>query len=124
MSSVQGEADNGHAQSSDEKNEQEENNANIDYDNDEIASFGTLEEPREREDEESLTPNGATFDDSGSHIPEVRDGDSEHSRSHRALERPSSADGSLSIPDDTSSVQVHTQWDMFRCYFAHFPRAL
>ncbi len=112
MSSVQDEANNGHAQmTGDEGNEEEEaNNENVVSENDEIASFGTLEEPDELEQEESLIPNGATLDDSVNENREIRGEGSEGSQlpSRRALERPSSADGSLSIPDDTPSIQVLT----------------
>jgi len=111
MSSVQEEADSGHVKlTDDEKSEEEKTNTNIEQDNDEIASFGTLEEPGDHEHEgESLTPNGAFLLDPGSQILETRGEESENSDlpSHRALERPSSADGSLSIPDDTPSIQVH-----------------
>lgn len=128
MSSVQDEANSGHVQlTDDEKSEGEEDNANIEQDNDEIASFGTLEEPGNHEHEgESLTPNGAFLLDSGSHIPETRGEESENSDlpSHRVLERPSSADESLSIPDDTPSIQVHTRHQTLRFHVTYLSRVL
>ena len=114
MSSVQDEADKGHAELTEDEENEEEEIKNVEKDNDEIASFGELQEPGERKDEEeSLTRNGATLHSSGSQILATRKEDSENSDlpSHRALGRPSSADGSLSIPDDTPSLQVYTQQD-------------
>ena len=112
MSSVHDEADNGHQQlAEDEKNEEEGKAETAEHENDDIVSFGTLEEPGEREDEDgSLIRNDATLRSSESQIPEPVEEESENSDlpSRRALERPSSADGSLSIPDDTPSIQVLT----------------
>ena len=122
MSTVQDEADNGHAElSEDEKNEQDGNNV-IGEDNDEIASFGELQEPGKREvEEESVIRNGAAIEDRSGRTAETPEEGSEHSEppSHRALDRPSSADGSLSIPDDTPSIQVHTRQGTFSCYGTH-----
>ena len=117
MSSAQDEADNGHADlTEDEKDEEEGKNENVEEDNDEIASFGELQEPGEHEDEEeSLIRNGATLRNSGSQVIDTREEGSENSDlpSRPALERPSSADGSLSIPDDTPSIQVCKQRNTF-----------
>ena len=110
MSSVQDEADNGHAELTvDEKNEGDGNNEDIEQENDEIASFGPLQESGEQEDEEEdLKPNDTTLHGVGRDLAGAQEVNSEipDLPSHRALERPSSADGSLSIPDDTPSIQV------------------
>lgn len=123
MSSVQDEAENGHAELiDDEKNEEAGNNEGIEPEDNETASFGPLQEPGELEDEEeNFTRNGA-----GGNFARAQEADSEipDLPSHQALERPSSADGSLSIPDDTPSIQVHTWPETFRCYVAHLSRAL
>lgn len=78
--------------------------------NDESKTTGrlpgqTLEEPEEEgEDEHSLIPTDISFRGYKDYDPDIQE-DSDLASSP-AFGRPSSADGSLSIPDDTPSIQV------------------
>ena len=125
MSSVQDEAENGHAKLSvDEENEEEGNDESAGHENDDVASFGTLEEPIDRENEESSIRNGKDLHGLNSQQVKTQDQEPENSDlPNRAPERPSSADGSLSIPDDTPSIQVIISHIMFRAHLTNLLRA-
>lgn len=109
MSTVQDEAEVGRVQStSDERIE-----ADRGLENDESRSVGefpvqTLERPDEEEEEEKkdkrLNAAGSSLRRYARHDRDTQEDSS--LASSPVLGRPSSADGSLSIPDDTPSIQV------------------
>lgn len=115
MSTVQDEAEVGRVLSTNE----EESEADRGPENDENRAVGgfpvrTLERHYEEEEEEqdkSLNATGTSLRSYERHDRDMQEDSS--SASSPALGRPSSADGSLSIPDDTPSIQVAT--------FAHLP---
>lgn len=114
MSTVQDEAEVGRVQSTND----EESEADGGPENDENRPVGgipirTLQRPykeekgeEEEQEDTSLNAAGTSFRSYERHDLDMQ-GDSSLASSP-ALGRPSSADGSLSIPDDTPSIQVAT----------------
>ncbi len=98
MSTVQDEAEIGPAKSTNDQAEGElggDGNA---------TTVGAPEKSDEEEDENSVIATSTTF--RGYQGQNLDPQDDSNLASVPTLERPSSADGSLSIPDDTPSVQV------------------
>lgn len=107
MSTVQHEAEVGRVQSgSDEGSEADRGPEN--HENAPLGGFPvrTLERPYEAEEDTSLLATGTSLRSYERHDLDMQEDSS--LASSPALGRPSSADGSFSIPDDTPSIQVAT----------------
>ena len=120
MSSACGEAEDGHAYSTGTENESYGQNhveTNTEYGADDqvelsqpTISSQSESEPEKSENENSLSTTGKAVSDHEPDITKDAAGGAYVTAAHFSGNgRPSSADGSLSIPDDTPSVQV-SRW--------------